>query len=118
MYLQKQKKHILWIPNINANRMRMPDTKILKITLKHKSLVYYFKIWKVKGTKRKFDPLKKILELLCKGVQREQNSIFYRYVSVVRYWKGLKGILTDATERICEWMKSLGRHGEYGDGMT
>ena len=112
MYLQKQKKHILWIPNINANRMRMPDTKILKITLKHKSLVSYFKIWKVKGTKRKFDPMRKILERLCKGVQREQNSIFYRYVSVVRYWKGLKGILTDATDRICEWMKSLGRHGE------
>ena len=87
---------------LHANRMHMPDTQILKITPKHKSLASYFKIWKKKGTKRKFDPIRKILELLCKRVTREQNIIFYRYESVVRYWKGLKGVLTDTTERICE----------------
>ena len=89
--------------------MRMSD---IHIFLNHKPLVSYFKIWKKKGTKRKFDPMRKILELLCKGVPSEQNIIFYRYVSVVRCWKGLKGVLTDTAERICERMKSPGRHGE------
>ena len=84
----------------------------------HKPLECDFKIWKVKDTRRKFVPMKKIwkihedcvkIDFTSYNIHRASNQ---KDASVEGFWNTLKKALLETTNRSCEWTKRPARHKE------
>ena len=78
-----------------------------------------FKISKVKDTRRKFAPRKKIQKLNENIVKNDLKSLINKYIAISQidasvecHWNILKGFLLETTDRIYRWTKGLARHKE------
>ena len=82
-------------------------------------MVSGFKISKVKDTRRKFAPRRKIQKLNEDIAESDLKSIINKYIAVSQidasvecHWNVLKGTLLESTGKSYRWTKGLARHKE------
>ena len=103
-------------------RKLLKDIKVIpseECIAQHKPVICNLKIKKVKSTRRRFVPRRKIWKLHESSVKSD-FSLYVREFreghnttpSVEGYWKVLKESLLDAAERTCGWTKGPSRHKE------
>ena len=134
-YFKKKESHLVTFESGSARtqidyflfrqnqRKYLCDVKVIpseECITQHKPVVCVFKIRKLKSSKRKFIPKRKVWKLGNSGVvdsfidhmqtalgQKDRSDL-----SVEGQWKVLKDSLIEATERSCGWTKGPPRHRE------